>query len=100
MNLQVTMVLQQNFISELASVLLDVYNSCGKLGTMSVTSKAGIISVIYKKVIKKIFQTKDPDTTILKNWLQKTLDTIIGEKKSATIKKEEQLYILFLLFVT
>ena len=51
-------------------------------------------------MIKKIFQTKDPHTTILKNWLQKILDTIIGEKKSATIKKEEQLYILFLLFVT
>ena len=53
MNLQVTMVLQQNFISKLASVLLDVYNSCGKLGTMSVTSKAGIISVIYKKSDKE-----------------------------------------------
>ena len=53
MNLQVTMVLQQNFISELASVLLDVYNSRGKLGTMSVTSKAGIISVIYKKSDKE-----------------------------------------------
>ena len=45
--------LAADFISELASVLLDVYNSCGKLGTMSVTSKAGIISVIYKKSDKE-----------------------------------------------
>ena len=53
MNLQATTALQQNFISELASVLLDVYNSCAKLGTVSVTWKAGIISVTYKKVDKE-----------------------------------------------
>ena len=53
MNLQVTMTLQQNFVSELDSVLLDVYNSCGKLGTVSDTSKVGIISVRYKKVDKE-----------------------------------------------
>ena len=34
-----------------------------------------------------ILQTTDPYTTILKNQLQKTLDTVIGENQSAYIKK-------------
>ena len=41
---------QQNFINfsnELAPVLLDVYHSWGKLGTMGVTYRTGIISAIY-----------------------------------------------------
>ena len=50
-------------------------------------------------VIEKILQTTDPHTTILKNLLQKTLNTIIGENQSAAVKKIEQFYILFLLFV-
>ena len=37
------------FSKELAPVLLDVYDSLGKLGTMNVISRTGIISVIYKK---------------------------------------------------
>ena len=54
-----------------------------------------------EKVIKRILQTTDPYTTILKNRLQKTLDTIIGEEnQSAPIKKREQFYVLFLLFLT
>ena len=43
------MVLQQNFIGtshELASVLLGVYDSWGKLDTMGVTYRRGIISAI------------------------------------------------------
>ena len=43
------MVLQQNFIgtsNELASVLLGVYDSWGKLDTMGVTYRRGIISAI------------------------------------------------------
>ena len=43
------MVLQQNFIGtshELASVLLGVYDSWGKLDTMGVTYRKGIISAI------------------------------------------------------
>ena len=47
------MALQQNFTNELAPVLLDIYDSQGKLGTMGVTSGTGIISVIYKKGDKK-----------------------------------------------
>ena len=35
------------FSNELAPVLLDVYDSCGKLGTMDVTSRTGIIFAIY-----------------------------------------------------
>ena len=41
-------------------------------------------------MIKKILQTADPYTTILKNYLQKTLDIIIGENHSTAIKKIEQ----------
>ena len=39
--------------NELAPVSLDVYDSWGKLGTMGVTSRTGIISAIYKKDDKK-----------------------------------------------
>ena len=42
-------VFYKHFSNELAPVLLDVYDSWGKLGTISVTSKTGIISAIYKK---------------------------------------------------
>ena len=46
----------KHFPNELAPVFLDVYDSRGKLGTMGVTSRTGIISVKYKKkMIKKIF---------------------------------------------
>ena len=40
-------------------------------------------------MIKKILQTTDPHNTILKNSLQKTLDTIIGKNQSTAIKKTE-----------
>ena len=39
----------KHFSNELAPILLDVCNSWRKLGTMSVTSKTGIISPIFKK---------------------------------------------------
>ena len=39
----------KHFSNELAPILLDVCNSWGKLGTMSATSKTGIISPIFKK---------------------------------------------------
>ena len=45
----------KHFLNELAPVLLFVYGSLGKLGTMSVTSRTGISIIFYiKKVIKKI----------------------------------------------
>ena len=50
------MALQQNFIyfsNEVSPVILDVYDSWGKLGTMDVTSRIGIIYVIYKNGDKK-----------------------------------------------
>ena len=37
------------FSNGLVPVLLDVYESCGKLGSIGVTSRTGIISAIYKK---------------------------------------------------
>ena len=42
-----------HFSNKLARVLLDFYDSWGKLGTMGVTSGTGIISGIYKKDDKK-----------------------------------------------
>ena len=50
----------KHFSNELVPVLLDVYDSWGKLITMGLISRTGIISFIYKKVIKKIMQTTDP----------------------------------------
>ena len=43
----------KHFPNELAPVFLDVYDSWEKLGTMGVTSRTGILSVIYKKGDKK-----------------------------------------------
>ena len=49
-----------HFSNELTPVLSVVYYSWRKLGTMDVTFRTGIISAIFKNVIKKIFQTADP----------------------------------------
>ena len=52
---------QKNFSNELVSVLLDVYNSKGKLDTVGVASRTRIIYLPYiEKIIKKILQTIDP----------------------------------------
>ena len=70
---------------------------------MSVISRIGIISAIYKKgdIIKRYCKLQTHIThAILKNLLQQTLDTTIGENWSAAITKIEQFCILFLLFVT
>ena len=39
----------EHFSNELAHVLLDVYNFWGKLCSISVTSRTGIIFFMYKK---------------------------------------------------
>ena len=39
----------KHFSNELATVLLDVCDSWGKLDTMGVTYRTGIISAIYKR---------------------------------------------------
>ena len=39
----------KHFSNELAPVLLDVYDPWGKLDTMGVTYRTGIISAIYKR---------------------------------------------------
>ena len=48
-----------------------------------------------KKVMKRILQTAEPYTIILKDELQITLDIIMGENQSATIKEIEQWDIFF-----
>ena len=42
-----------------------------------------------KDVIKQILQTTDLHTAILKNRLEKRLDTIVGENQPAAIKKQD-----------
>ena len=73
----------KHFSNELAPVLLDVYDSWGKLGTISVTSRTGIISAIYKKGDNGDIENYRPIsflnlyykkyTTIIKDYLAKIL---------------------------
>ena len=60
-------------------MLLDVYDSLGKFGTISVTSRTGVISATYKKGDKRDIEKYRPTsflnlyykiyTTILKGYL-------------------------------
>ena len=73
-------VLHKHFSNELTPVLLDVYDSWGKLGTIRVTSRTGIISATYKKGDKRDIENYRPTsflnlyykiyTTILKGYLR------------------------------
>ena len=63
-----------------------IYQSWENLGTMDVSSRTGVICLIYKKAIKKILQTTEPSHS--------SLDAIIGAKKSAAIKKRTMLQTL------
>ena len=53
-------VFYKHFPNELAPVLLDVYDSWGKLGTISVTSRIGIISTTYKTGDKRDIENYRP----------------------------------------
>ena len=69
----------KHFSNEAAPVLVDVYDSWGKLGTISVTFRTGIIYSIYKKCDKIDIENYRPIsflnlyykiyTTILKGYL-------------------------------
>ena len=86
---------QQNFVkhfsNKLTSVVLDVYDSWGNLGTIFVNSRTGISMILY---IKKVLQNCRPISTyiikfvllILKNRMQETLYAIIGEHWSEVIE--------------
>ena len=53
-------VFYKHFLNELAPVLLDVYDSWAKFGTMGVTSRTGIISAIYNKGDKRDIENCRP----------------------------------------
>ena len=54
----------KHFLNELTPVVLDVYDSWGKLGTMGFTSGTEISMIFYiKKVIKNILQNYRPIST-------------------------------------
>ena len=86
----------EHFSNEVAPILLEVYNSWKQLGIIGISSRKGIISVIYKKGDKKDIANYRPIsrlnldykifTTILKNRMQITLVNIIGENQIAAIK--------------
>ena len=48
-NYGLTTEFSKHFSNELAPIILDIYDSWGKLDTMDVTSRTGIISAIYKR---------------------------------------------------
>ena len=86
----------KHFSNELAPILLEVYNSWKQLGIIAISSRTGIITVIYKKGDKKDIANYRPIsllnldykifTTILKNRMQATLDNIIGQNQTAVKK--------------
>ena len=53
------------FINNIISNNAYVYQSWENLGAMAVSSRTGVISAIYKKVMKKILQTTDPSHSSL-----------------------------------
>ena len=79
------------FINNILSNNVYVYQSWQNLGTMGVSSRIGVISVKYKKVIKKILYNTDPSHSSLDaiTFLFLNINHIIlhnGQNKSATIK--------------
>ena len=58
-------------------MLLDVHDSWGKLGTISVTSRTGIISATYKKGDKRDIENYRPTSYIILRTLLHTIYTLI-----------------------
>ena len=86
-----------------------VYQSLENLGTMGVSCRTGVISAIYKKVIKKILQTTDPPHSSLDAIIFLLLDisyiilrngNFRNLKTNQLLSKTELFYTRFLLYVT
>ena len=68
-------VFYKHFTNELAPVLLDVYDSWGKFGTINVTSRTGIIYATYKKGDRRDIEDCRP--TWLLNLYYKIYTTVL-----------------------
>ena len=86
-----------------------VYQSLENLGTMGVSSRTGVISAIYKKVIKKILQTTDSPHSSLDAIIFLLLDisyiilrngNFRNLKTNQLLSKTELFSTRFLLYVT
>ena len=57
---EISLKIYKTVLNELSPILLDVFESWDKFDTMAISSRTGLMSVIYKKIDKKTLETIDP----------------------------------------